>query len=164
MTCAEKVARGMARSMAKNDAKHKAGQTLPKGVDVEEYVYIDDGDNMHKLNVYRPSNIKNTLPLIIDIHGGAWVYGDKELNKGMCMYYASLGYCVAGMSYRLVPDVKPSIRCGIFSQVCILSQKTPQYGARTRQKSCLRVIPQADICHRWRYVYVFQKSCRGYTA
>ena len=61
MTFAEKVARGMARSMAKNDAKHKAGQTLPKGVDVEEYAYIYDGDNMHKLNVYRPSNIKNTL-------------------------------------------------------------------------------------------------------
>ena len=130
MTFAEKVARGMARSMAKNDAKHKAGQTLPKGVDVEEYAYIDDGDNMHKLNVYRPSNTKNTLPLIIDIHGGAWVYGDKELNKGMCMYYASLGYCVAGMSYRLVPDVKliDQVR-DIFASLHFIAKNAAIWGA-----------------------------------
>ena len=130
MTFAEKVAISMNRSMAKNDAKHKAGQTLPTGVGVTEYAYLPDGHEMHKLNVYRPSNAKSILPLIIDIHGGAWVYGDKELNKGMCMYYASLGYCVAGMSYRLVPEVQLIDQVhDVFASLNFIAEHAAEWGA-----------------------------------
>ena len=80
----------MSKCMAKHDKKYKSGQPLPEGVETAEYDYLDDGHEMHKLNVYRPRNMGATLPLIIDIHGGAWVYGDKELNNGLCMFLASM--------------------------------------------------------------------------
>ena len=99
------VAHSMAKSMTKHDAVRKAKEVLPQDVDVEEFSYVQDGHEMHKLNVYRPKNAKGVLPLIVDVHGGAWIYGDKELNKNYCMHLARRGYCVAGMSYRLLPEV-----------------------------------------------------------
>lgn len=92
-------------STGKYDAMRIAKQTPPAGVSVREFCYLNDGDPMHRLNVYRPEGAEGVLPLIINVHGGAWVYGDKDLNKYYCMYLASQGFCVAGMSYRLMDDV-----------------------------------------------------------
>ena len=89
----------------RHDRARIASQTPPPGVSVREYVYLDDGDPMHKLNVYRPEGESGTLPLIVNVHGGAWAYGDKDLNAYYCMYLASKGFCVVGMGYRLMPDV-----------------------------------------------------------
>lgn len=33
------------------------------------------------------------------------MYGDRELNRAYCMYLASQGWAVMGMSYRLLPEV-----------------------------------------------------------
>ena len=42
--------------------------------------YLDGGNAYHKLDVYsQEENFKQ--PTIIDIHGGGWYYGDKELNR-----------------------------------------------------------------------------------
>ena len=130
MTFAQKSAVFMSKSMAKHDKKYKSGQPLPEGVETAEYDYLDDGHEMHKLNVYRPRNTGATLPLIIDIHGGAWVYGDKELNKAMCMYLASLGYCVAGMSYRLVPEADLTDQVhDVFASLHFIAENAAKWGA-----------------------------------
>lgn len=104
--CVGKLAvRYIRTSTAKYDAKRIARQTPPESVSVQEFAYLDDGDPMHMLNVYRPEGEEGVLPLIVNVHGGAWVYGDKDLNKYYCMYLASKGFCVVGMSYRLAPAV-----------------------------------------------------------
>ncbi len=61
----------------------------------------------HLLDVYYPEGTKADakLPVIIDIHGGGWMYGDKDLNKYYCLELANRGYVVFNMSYRLAPDV-----------------------------------------------------------
>ena len=132
MTFAEKVAKNMAKSMKKHDEKHKSGKPLPKGAEVREYAYLPDGHEMHKLNVYRPKDVNGVLPLIIDIHGGAWIYGDKDLNKGMCMYLAAQGYCVVGMSYRLIPEVtlEDQVR-DIFDSLHFIARHAREWGADT---------------------------------
>lgn len=60
---------------------------------------------MHTLNLYRPLGAEGPLPVVVDIHGGGWMYGDRELNRAYCMYLASQGWAVMGMSYRLLPEV-----------------------------------------------------------
>lgn len=88
-------------------AKH-AKQTPPsdvvKNVDIP---YIDDGNIYHTLDVYYPEGRADvrTLPIIVDIHGGGWIYGDKNLNEYYCLELAHKGYIVFNISYRLVPDV-----------------------------------------------------------
>lgn len=67
--------------------------------------YLDDSNPMHLLDVYYPERTEGKLPVIIDIHGGGWMYGDKELNKMYCLSLAKRGFVVFNISYRLVPEV-----------------------------------------------------------
>ena len=94
------------RETERRDQVRLKYQTLPAGVEVEAGLpYLPDGDPMHTLNVYRPAGVQGPLPTILDIHGGGWMYGDRELNRAYCMALAAQGYAVMGMSYRLLPQV-----------------------------------------------------------
>lgn len=120
------------RNTKKYDDMRIAKQTPPAGVSVEVYDYLPDGDSMHKLNVYRPEEVSGKLPVIVNIHGGAWVYGDKDLNKYYCMYLASKGFLVMGMSYRLMTAVtlKEQVQ-DVFASMCFLADNAERLGADT---------------------------------
>ncbi len=90
---------------AKKDAANHATQTAPEHIkEINNIPYIDDGSVYHLLDVYYPENTVGKNPVIIDIHGGGWEYGDKELNKLYCLALCSRGYTVFNISYPLVPD------------------------------------------------------------
>ena len=64
------------------------------------------------LDLYRPKaaleadgSLKK-LPVIISVHGGAWVYGDKDKYQFYCMRLAQHGFAVVNFSYRLAPERK----------------------------------------------------------
>lgn len=93
-------------SNRRRDAVRLARQPLPTGVEVLEGLpYLSGSHPMHTLNLYRPLGAEGPLPVVVDIHGGGWMYGDRELNRAYCMYLASQGWAVMGMSYRLLPEV-----------------------------------------------------------
>ena len=59
------------------------------------------------LDVYRPRNVDNALlPVLVSVHGGGWVYGDKNLYRYYCMSLAAQGFAVVNFSYRLAPRHK----------------------------------------------------------
>ncbi len=91
----------------KGDEKRIATQPVPDFD--EEYLnipYMEDGHVLHQLNVYRPKGSgKEKLPVIFDIHGGGWYYGDKELNAYYCKYLTKNGFAVVDISYRVSPEV-----------------------------------------------------------
>ena len=92
----------------KSDKKRMSTQTPPQNiVKVKDVAYLDDGNPYHKFDVFYPEGTipKEGLPVIIDIHGGGWMYASKDLNEYYCMELANKGYCVFSISYRLVPDV-----------------------------------------------------------
>ena len=96
------------RFCSDGDAAKHAVQTPPESIEkIKDIPYIDDGNIYHQLDVYYPQGTKKSdkLPVIIDIHGGGWMYGDKNLNEYYCLALAEQGYTVFNMSYRLVPDV-----------------------------------------------------------
>lgn len=66
--------------------------------------YLDDKNEYHLLDVYYPEGNTGKLPVIIDIHGGGWMYGTKEINKHYCMGLAKEGFIVVNPSYRLLPE------------------------------------------------------------
>ena len=72
--------------------------------------YLEGENPMHLLDVYYPEDVKEKLPVIIDIHGGGWMYGDKELNKMYCLSLAKRGFVVFNISYRLVPEVTVGVQ------------------------------------------------------
>lgn len=69
--------------------------------------YLDDGRREHLLDVYLPSEAVlrggASLPVFIDIHGGGFTYGYKELNRNFCEHLASKGFAVFSINYRLAP-------------------------------------------------------------
>lgn len=88
------------------DDKRIATLKNPEGViESNDHQYLPDGHKMHQLDVYYPENAEGKLPVIVDVHGGGWMYGDKELNKNYCLTLASKGNVVFNMSYRLYPEV-----------------------------------------------------------
>lgn len=96
------------KSTDKSDKAKHALQKEPEGVvKVKDIPYLDTNNPYHMLDVYYPEGIlpNEGLPVIIDIHGGGWMYATKDLNEYYCMELARKGYTVFSISYRLVPDV-----------------------------------------------------------
>lgn len=72
---------------------------LPPGAIVHrEIPYMPDGHQRHLLDLYLPAGTKDA-PLIIWIHGGAWLAGDKS-NPRPLPFLAD-GFAVASINYRL---------------------------------------------------------------
>lgn len=93
--------------MAKSDRKRDAGLTTPE--DIERFDNIRYGvDRKYQLlDVYRPAKEKGRkLPVIVSVHGGAWIYGTKEVYQFYCMSLAQRGFAVVNFSYRLAPKYK----------------------------------------------------------
>ena len=44
--------------------------------------------------------------MIVSVHGGGWVYGDKERYQYYCMRLAQEGFAVVNFTYRLAPRYK----------------------------------------------------------
>lgn len=87
----------------KNDAKRDAGLVYPD--DILRYENIAYGcHKMNLLDVYRPKEVTGKLPVIVSVHGGGWVYGDKELYSHYCVDLAKRGFVVVNFTYRLSPE------------------------------------------------------------
>ena len=86
--------------------------TFPEGVRcIENIAYTDDGDVAHRLDLYRPEDADGQkLPIIINVHGGGLLLGNKEFNKYFCALLCKKGFLVYSIEYRLIPD------CMIYDQ------------------------------------------------
>ena len=67
--------------------------------------YLESTHKLQLLDVYSPSESNEKMPTIVDIHGGGWYYGDKDLNKIYCLNLVERGFKVVNVSYRLTPEV-----------------------------------------------------------
>jgi len=118
------AARKVRKNFGNGDKKRDAGQKTPENVIRFDNIRYSKTKKLKKwqlLDVYRPKldgeNIgKNSsdpstrelkkLPVIVSIHGGAWVYGDKDVYQFYCMKLAQHGFAVVNFSYRLAPEAK----------------------------------------------------------
>lgn len=89
----------------KSDKKRDAGLVFPEDVIRTENISYGP-DKMNLLDVYRPINAGTKLPVIVSVHGGGWVYGDKELYSHYCLSLAQRGFVVVNFTYRLSPEHK----------------------------------------------------------
>ena len=89
------------------DDKRDAGLTTPDDiVRYDDIVYGTDA-KWQSLDVYRPKAAgESILPVIVSVHGGGWVYGDKERYQFYCMNLAQRGFAVVNFTYRLAPENK----------------------------------------------------------
>ncbi|MBP3489856.1 MAG: alpha/beta hydrolase [Roseburia sp.] len=93
------------RGFKESDDKRDAGLKTPEDISrCDDIVYGDD-PVWQVLDVYRPKVLEGEkLPVIVSVHGGGWVYGDKERYQYYCMDLAKRGFAVVNFTYRLAPE------------------------------------------------------------
>ncbi|WP_314688439.1 alpha/beta hydrolase [uncultured Bifidobacterium sp.] len=98
-------------AMASSDVPRTPLWRDPDGVDVlTDIPYLPDGDSVrgHRLDLYLPQDAVlrggHTTPVFIDVHGGAFCYGSKELNRNFATHLCALGFGVIGLNYRVAPQ------------------------------------------------------------
>ena len=66
--------------------------------------YANDTLKKHQLDIYLPAGTEKHLPLVVWIHGGAWMLNDKYADMGYMKYtvrkFIDSGYALASINYR----------------------------------------------------------------
>lgn len=90
---------------AANDAIRDAGLVEPEDIIQHKNIVYELIDGMRlRLDVYIPKNISLPAPTIVNVHGGGYFYGDKELYRFYSMDMAKRGFAVICFDYRLAPE------------------------------------------------------------
>lgn len=93
------------KTFSMGDAERDKNNRIPNNIIRYENIRYDDKDQKwNLLDVYRPKNEEGKLPVILSVHGGGWVYGDKDVYQWYCMDLAKRGFAVVNYSYRLAPE------------------------------------------------------------
>ena len=129
------------KQFSEGDAKRDADQKTPDDVmRFDDIMYGDDKEfrKWQLLDVYRPKSAGQSpalvkLPVIVIVHGGAWVYGDKDVYQFYGMRLARRGFAVVNYSYRLAPEKKfPSSMQDTEKVFRWISDNAEQYGFDTQ--------------------------------
>lgn len=82
--------------------------TFPEGIiEYANIPYAEDGLKEHRMDIFRPAGRENEiLPVIVNVHGGGLLLGNKEFNRYFCAQLSARGYLVFSVEHRLVPDVQ----------------------------------------------------------
>jgi acetyl esterase/lipase len=63
-----------------------------------------DGHPRHRLDLYRPRHPVERAPVLVQIHGGAWQFGDKkDQAQPLMQFLAARGWIAVAINYRLCP-------------------------------------------------------------
>lgn len=86
-------------SVTGESAERSSSKPIPPGVRViADCEYSNAGHPRQRLDLYLPEKVMHPLPVILWIHGGGWVTGDKA--GGPAIQFATKGFAVASMNYR----------------------------------------------------------------
>ncbi len=100
------------------DAPAPRGPQLPEGTKVERDLAYDSHGKSTTLDLYLPADASGPMPLVIWIHGGAWLGGSKD-DGGPAVRLLAHGYAAASINYRLsqeatypaqIEDCKAAVR------------------------------------------------------
>ncbi len=95
------------REFKKGDDIRDEGLTTPEDIRRFDDIQYGPDPDWEVLDVYRPKEAEGQkLPVIVNVHGGGWVYADKERYQFYCMSLAQRGFAVVNFTYRLAPEYK----------------------------------------------------------
>src|SRR5712692_9097711 len=69
----------------------------------EDVVYAHTGGVPLRFDHYRPRKVQGPAPVVVVVHGGAWMTGDPSQAAGNALHFARRGIATVSLSYRLAP-------------------------------------------------------------
>ena len=98
----------MIRLLFSDNAEKLASKMLPFApttVTSTLDIQYGTGDSYTLLDIFQPSTI-HAQGVVIWTHGGAWISGDKRLDRTYFQLLASFGFTVVGLNYGYGPEVQ----------------------------------------------------------
>lgn len=124
----EERIRDIRTNWAEGDRKRDQGLTVPEGLKCFYDIPYGSHGEANLLDIYMCDSIKEKHAAIVNIHGGAWVYGSKEIYKFYCMSLAKRGFVVVNINYRLAPEnIFPSALEDINQALTFIEKKGTEY-------------------------------------
>lgn len=91
---------------SRSDAKRDRGLKTPEDIRRIDRIPYGPDERWNTLDVYRPRGKAGKLPVIVNIHGGGYVYGSTKQYQFYCMGLAQRGFAVVSFNYHLAPKYK----------------------------------------------------------
>ncbi|MBP3199564.1 MAG: carboxylesterase family protein [Butyrivibrio sp.] len=96
--------KNMSSALNLNAAKEISTEGIKEDRDIS--YYNRSGKELF-MDIFQPQVPSGTeLPVIINVHGGGLIDGNKNLSVGFCRQLAKRGYLVCSLEYRLIPNVR----------------------------------------------------------
>ncbi len=73
---------------------------------IRNHVFFEEDDLRLRLDIYRPRSSKKKRPVLLQIHGGAWISGSKRQAAFLMTHMAAQGWVCFSVGYRFSPDIK----------------------------------------------------------
>ncbi len=119
------------RGAGKSDRQRDSVIPFPAGVRERCNLSYGPYGKANLLDVYWPEGA-DLCPVIVNVHGGGYVYGNKEVYKRYCMDLARRGFTVVNINYRLAPRWKfPAPLEDIHNAMVWLAEQGEAYHADT---------------------------------
>lgn len=95
---------------------------------IKDIVYDKQYPEYCTLDIYFKENAREPMPVIVNIHGGGFVKGDKKHRISVSHMYAARGWFVVNINYRLSPKyVFPDSTADVINAVNYLSELAKNY-------------------------------------
>lgn len=116
-----------------SDWRNPMGYVRPEVEVIRNIPYGPHGVRQ-QLDIYRPRHLPpEGCPVLLQIHGGAWILGDKRSQALPLMYQlASRGWICVAVNYRLSPSVAfPTHLTDCKKALCWIREQGASYGMNT---------------------------------
>lgn len=84
------------------------GAKFENVAEIKDIEYVPGGGKDRSGNVYFDKTLAargRRFPVVVYIHGGGFLKGDKDYRKSVCEYFAHNGYFVWDINYRMPPEI-----------------------------------------------------------
>ena len=122
------------KAIAQLDLAYFESVQLPQDVRLISDLFYGDDSVYHRLDIAYPAKPMESYPVIVQVHGGGWVYGTKDtIYKAYGMAMAQKGFAVITFNYRLAPTHNfPSQLYDIDQIMHFIEQHAKQYSLDTQ--------------------------------
>lgn len=98
-------------------------------LDEQRDISYDSSSSDARLDVYRPASAEEPLPVIVWVHGGAWISGSKDDVAPYLKKLAAEGYATVGVDYSLGPEANfPTAAAQVNEALGYISEHADELG------------------------------------
>ena len=107
--CASEATTSPPTTTAPRETTTTASTACTAPGDQTDVGYVDNGDPLQRLDLYRPDSAGcSPVPVVVWVHGGGWLTGDKEYSVAdKVPLWNDAGWAVASINYRLTDAALP---------------------------------------------------------